>query len=162
MSGYSNYVEFFKAALRENLAGMAGLDCTVGETRPQQETFSSKGLAVIVGIAGKRQGLVVLDIGKESARRLCELIDGESYSLEDEFVLHTLTEFANIVTGHAVTLLNDAHKDLHLEMTPPSLFLGNELKITGYRIKTEFFEADTPVGKMTVTIGFKGGRSGGC
>jgi CheY-specific phosphatase CheX len=161
MPGSGSYTEFFRAALKENLAEMAGLDCMVGETRPQQETFSSKGLAVIVGITGKRQGLVVLDIEKESARRLCELIDGESYSLEDEFVLHTLAEFVNIVTGHAVTLINDAHKDLHLEMTPPSLFLGSELKITGYKIKTEVFEADTPVGKMTVTIGFKGGKSGG-
>lgn len=112
---------------------------------------------MIVGLTGERPGFVILDTDRETARRLCELIDGQAHSLEDDFVLHTLAEFAYIVTGHAVTVVNDAPEGAHFEMTPPSLFCGDEVKVTGHRVEAEAFDADTPVGKLSVTVGFERG-----
>lgn len=131
--------------------------CAVGDPRPQPNTFELNGLAAIVGLTGEKPGFVILDTDRETAWRLCELIDGQINSLEDDFVLHTLAEFAYIVAVHAVTAINNAPGGIHFEMTPPGLFYGDKVKVTGYRVEAEAFDADTPIGKVSVTVGFERG-----
>lgn len=153
---HDNYISHFTAAFKENITAMTGLDCTPGEARPQTRTFASEGVAVLIGVTGTRPGIIILDTSREIARRLSELINQEEYSLEDEFVLYTVAEFANVVSGHAISLINDLHA-LHLDLTPPSIFVGDKLKITSTKIRPEVVEINTPIGKMSLTAGFERG-----
>lgn len=152
-----DYLEHFISSLKRNLMELVELDCAVSDPRPQPNTFESNGLAVIIGLTGERPGFVILDTNREAARRLCGLIDGQAHSSEGDFVLHALAELANIVAGHAVTAINNAPESTHFEMTPPGLFCGDKVKVTGHRVEAEVFDADTPVGKLSVTVGFEGG-----
>lgn len=133
---------------------MAGLDCEPGGPQPQSSTFKSNDLAVIIGITGTRPGIIIVDTGREPARRLCELINGEEYSADDEFVLYTIAEFANVVSGHAISILNDSN-GLHLDLTPPSIFFGDKVVITSPKIKPEVVEIKTPLGVISITVGFE-------
>lgn len=154
--GRNNYFDHFIKAFKGNITAMAGLDCKLSEARPQTRTFVSGGVAVIIGITGSTPGIVILDTSREIARKLSELINHEEYTAEDEFVLYTVAEFANVVSGHAISLINDLY-ELHLDLTPPSIFVGDKLKITSTKIKPEVIEFDTPIGKMSLTAGFERG-----
>ncbi|MEW6536941.1 MAG: chemotaxis protein CheX [Candidatus Auribacterota bacterium] len=155
LNNHENYLDQFTSAFKKNIMVMTGLTCELSEPRPQSITFASSGLAVIIGVTGTRPGIIILDTSREIARSLCELIDGEEYSLEDEFVLYTIAEFANVVSGHAISLISDLYVGLHLDITPPSIFSGEKLKITSPKIKPEVIEATTLIGKIYITLGLE-------
>ncbi len=99
---------------------MAGLDCSLGETAPQQGVLESKGLAVILGITGRISGRVILDTSREVACKLCGMMNGEEYGLGDDFVLFSMAEFVNILSGNATTNINNKHRGLNLRLAPPA------------------------------------------
>lgn len=153
-----NYLYSFSLSLKETLDEMAGLPCEAGPPRIQPATFESAGMAVIVGITGSRPGRIILDLSMETARKLSELINGEEYDINDEFILYTMSELANIVSGRAITQVNNMDRGLGLRLTPPGVFLGDRLYITSPKIGAELFSASTPEGSIQVSVGFEGGR----
>ncbi|MEW6182072.1 MAG: chemotaxis protein CheX [Bacillota bacterium] len=154
MKKQDGYLNQFVSSFGKNINTMAGLNCEYDKPRRQSSTFRSNGLTVIIGITGARPGIIIVDTGRELARRLCELINGEEYSTDDEFVLYTIAEFANVFSGHAVSLLNDSN-GLQLDLTPPSILFGDKVVITSPKIKPEVIEIKTPLGEISITVGFE-------
>lgn len=153
----NNYVNFFATALKDNLLEMAQLNCDISEPQPQTQTFISGGMAVILGITGKRPGRIIIDTSKTTAIKLSQIINGEE-ELNEEEVMDTMAELGNIISGHTITHANNANRGLNLMLTPPSIFCGEDICITSPKIQSEIINTATPVGKIVVSIGFEGGR----
>ncbi|MGD0621678.1 MAG: response regulator [Thermacetogeniaceae bacterium] len=151
-----NYLEYFRTALKDTLQDMAGLECSFGETELQQGILESEGLAVILGIAGKMTGRVILDTSREVACRLCGMMNGEEYGLEDDFVLFSLAEFLNILSGNATTNINNSHRGLNLRLAPPSVFVGRRLNINSPKVKAHMIRMETAAGAINLSVGFEG------
>jgi CheY-specific phosphatase CheX len=151
-----DYLDCFRRALKDTLQEMSGLDCILGETIPQQGILESKGLAAILSITGKMQGRVILDTSREVACWLCARMNGEEYGPEDDFVLFSLAEFLNIISGNATTELNNRHRDLNLRVTPPSVFVGRRLNINSPKVKAGIIRMETDAGDICLSVGFEG------
>lgn len=153
----ATYSDYFRSALESALKEMADLDCSCGGTEIQEGILVSKGVAVILGVTGKRSGRIILDTSKEVACRLSEAMTGEKYELEDDFILYSLSEILNILSGKATTRINNIHKDMNLRLGPPSIFVGNPLNINSPKIRAEIINATTTGGDISLNVGFEGG-----
>ena len=152
----ANYLEHFAASMVENLQEMAGMEAQSNPPTAQEVAFASKGFAVIIGITGKRPGRVILDTQEETAKKLSEAINGEV--CDEEFVLDTMAELTNIVSGNGITTINNANPGMGLMLTPPSLFIGKDLMLVSPKLNAEVVTVSTPVGDVCLSIGFEGGK----
>lgn len=152
----NNYLDHFAASMIENLMEMAGMEAQANPPAPQDTAFASQGFAVVIGITGKRPGRIILDTSQATACKLSEAINGEE--CDEEFVLDTMAELTNIVSGNGITTVNNANPGMGLMLTPPSLFLGNELMIVSPKLNAEVVTIATPVGEVFLSIGFEGGK----
>lgn len=152
-----NYLDSFAKAVRENLLAMADLESEIGHPIPQLDSFASSGIAVIIGITGKRPGRIIFDTSQGTAHKISQLINGED-QINEELMLDTLAEFGNIVSGHATTIINNLNKGYNLMLTPPSIFFGAKLNIISPKLQAEFINVKTPAGDLTVSVGFERGK----
>lgn len=151
-----NYLEHFAASMVENLREMAGMEASFNPPTHQETAFASQGFAVIIGITGKRPGRIILDTQQGTARKISDTINGEE--CDAEFILDTMAELTNIVSGNGITRVNNANPGMGLMLTPPSLFLGNPLTIVSPKLNAEVVTVKTPVGDVFLSIGFEGGK----
>lgn len=153
----ATYLDCFRTALENALKEMADLDCSCAQPEILEGILPSRGVAVILGVTGKRSGRVILDTSRDVAWHLSEAMNGEKYELEDDFILYSLSEILNILSGKAITLINNMHKDMNLRLGPPSIFVGSPLNINSPKIKAEIITATTAAGDISLNIGFEGG-----
>jgi CheY-specific phosphatase CheX len=152
----SNYLEHFATSMIENLQEMAGMEAQAGSPAKQDTAFASQGFAVIIGITGKRPGRIILDTSQQAAQKLSDAINGEV--CEEDFVLDTLAELTNIVSGNGITKVNNENQGMGLMLTPPSLFIGEELTIVSPKLNAEVITVSTPAGEVFLSVGFEGGK----
>ena len=152
----ANYLEYFAASMVENLSEMAGMEAQSNPPAPQETAFASKGFAVIIGITGKRAGRIILDTLEDTARKLSAAINGEE--CDEEFVLDTMAELTNIVSGNGITTVNNNNPGMGMMLTPPSIFIGSELTLVSPKLNAEVVTVTTPVGEILLSIGFEGGK----
>lgn len=150
----SNYLEHFSASMIQNLQEMAGMEAQASQPIKQETAFASQGFAVIIGITGKRPGRIILDTADQTAQKLSEAINGEV--CEEDFVLDTLAELTNIVSGNGITKVNNENPGMGLMLTPPSLFIGDELTIVSPKLNAEVITVSTPIGDVFLSVGFEG------
>lgn len=151
-----NYLDHFSVAIKNNLTDMASTEVRMGEIQVQPMSFSSRGFAVIIGITGSRSGRIIIDTDGATAKTLSDAINQED--TEEEFVLDTMAEVTNIISGNGITLVNNANPGMGLMLTPPSVFLGENLLIVSPRMNAEMMKLQTDYGDLLISIGFEGGR----
>lgn len=152
----ANYLEHFSASMLQNLQEMAGMEAVASQPAVQETAFASQGFSVIIGITGKRPGRIILDTTQETACKLSNTINGEE--CDEEFVLDTMAELTNIVSGNGITTVNNANSGMGLMLTPPSIFIGNQLTIVSPKLNAEVVAVTTPLGLINLSIGFEGGK----
>jgi CheY-specific phosphatase CheX len=154
---HDNYIQQFAEAIKENLLEMAELECEISSPQEQNGTLVSKGLTVILGITGKRPGRIIIDTTRFTAKVLSQKFNDES-SIDEQLILDSMAEFGNIVSGHTITKVNNLYKGLGLMLTPPSLFMGVNLKIISPKISADSVNISTSVGQIVVSVGFERGK----
>jgi chemotaxis protein CheX len=101
-------------------------------------------------------GRVILDTSREVACKLCGMMNGEEYGLEDDFVLFSMAEFLNILSGNATTNINNKQRGLNLRLAPPSVFVGKRLNINSPKVKADIIRMETAAGDIRLSVGFEG------
>ena len=153
-----DYLAIFAETLEKHIGEMTGLVCKKGQATVQPATLASAGVAVVIGVTGSKRGRVILDVGRETAKKLADLVDGETYDINDEFITYTIAELTNIVAGQAITVINNMEKGLSLRLTPPSIFFGDKLFLTSPKVEAKVIIVSTPEGDIGFSVGFEGGR----
>ena len=151
-----SYLIDFSNAFKQNLNDMAFITSEMTALEIQKDSLISQGVAVLIGITGKHPGRIIFDTSLETATELSRLINEEN-NIEQQLVLDTMSEFANIVSGHTTTLINNANKTMGLMLTPPSIFFGDKITISSPKINAHILRFNTEIGNITVSIGFEGG-----
>lgn len=107
-------------------------------------------VAVIIGITGRLEGRMILELGKNTALRLCEALNwGEPFPAFNDMARATLAELANLVSGRAVTYLND--KGTAVSITPPVIFCGMGMKASSVLVPF-VVPIETDCGKLKVNV----------
>jgi chemotaxis protein CheX len=88
------------------------------------------GAAVYIGISGDVQGRVIYDMGRTTAVKIASAMNQEDLPGLNEMVRSTIQELGNIISGGASTKLHDNLNGKHVDITPPSMIVGDDTEIS--------------------------------
>lgn len=108
------------------------------------------GVATLVGLAGDVEGRVLIDMSQETAVKIASSMNGETLTEMDELVKATITELANMVTGHAVTKLHDL--GFKFDLTPPSIITGSDMQVTDMNVEALIVPLSVPHGLVEINV----------
>lgn len=101
----------------------------------EDSSFLSKEVVVIVGLTGRIRGQVVLSFSKESSLSVASAMMGGMEVTElDGISKSAISELANMIMGNTATIL--ASRGIGIEITPPSLLIGEKISISPGDMKT--------------------------
>jgi len=130
-----DYINPFIEASQSVLMMMTGNKPELGQVYIRESPFKSDNVAVIVGLTGKIRGQVILSFSQKSALAVASaMMGGMTVSVLDEISKSAISELANMIMGNTATLL--ASRGIGIEITPPSLLMGEKLLITPANMKT--------------------------
>ncbi len=130
-----DYINPFIEASQSVLMMMTGNKPELGQVYIRKSPFKSDNVAVIVGLTGKIRGQVILSFSQKSALAVASaMMGGMTVSVLDEISKSAISELANMIMGNTATLL--ASRGIGIEITPPSLLMGEKLLITPANMKT--------------------------
>lgn len=151
------YFVVFKEALMDDVNRMAKTLLTYKDEYSCNKEFESKGLTIIVGIIGKFSGRMLIDLSKETAHTIVSAILKKEPKSNDE-IIAVLSEFTNIVSGNACSILNRKDKALGLRVAPPSILYGENVLISAPTFNTTTAISETVYGEILLNVGFQRGE----
>jgi len=144
------YVQPFVDSAQRILAEAVPGRIVAGDLRLSSAALPSRGVTAIVGVTGEGEGRVLFDMDRETALRIASAMNGEPFHELDQLAKDTLCELAGMMTGKAVSALNDGgHR---LRVTPPTLFTGENVSISGGELEALVVPLETPFGEIAVNV----------
>lgn len=151
-------LDFFISSSIGIIEEMTELQAKRGKEQIRPGSVVSSGVVTIIGITGRHKGRLMLNLPEQMAKIIAEKINGEELQGDDveETILLSISELANIISGKAITLINNQFKDYNLRLAPPGIFYGEGIEIANPGFKTISIMINTEEGYLDVDIGFEG------
>jgi len=138
---------------------MLDTEIAKGQPEPEGESFASRGFTVMVGLTGGWEGWFLLDMSQETACIFAGTMTGEEYSsIENEEVLYAGAEIANIISGNAITVINDAQPGLNIRLAPPSVFAGLGMSMFNARLSSSSVLMESKAGPVKINVAAREGK----
>lgn len=132
---------------------MLDLNISSGQVENEGEGFLSQGLTVMVGFCGGWRGWFFLDMSQATALKLTEILIGEQYdTVAEENVLLSGAEVGNIISGNAITNINNSQPGLNIRLTPPSVFAGENMSLFNVRLSAHSVLMQTEAGPVKINV----------
>lgn len=129
------YINPFIEASQSVLMMMTGKKPNLKQVYLRKSPFQSDNIAVIVGLTGKIRGQVIISLNIESALAVASaMMGGMPVSELDDISKSAISELGNMIMGNTATLL--ASRGIGIEITPPSLLVGEKITIAPSNMKT--------------------------
>jgi chemotaxis protein CheX len=145
-----DYVGPFVSSAREILEKVLSGRIEAGKVRLSPAPVSSRGVTAIVGVTGEGEGRVLFDMSRETAIRIAAELNEEPQAEFGALAKETLSELASMMTGRAVTLLND--RGHRLRVSPPTLIAGDNVTISNSELETMVVPLETSCGEVVVNV----------
>ncbi len=129
------YINPFIEASQNVLQQIAGLTAKLGKVFIKTSPYKSDTVAIIVGLTGQMRGQVIFTMNKSVAMYIASsMMGGMPVNELDEISKSAISELTNMILGNAATILYN--KGIGIEITPPSLLMGDNMQITPNKMKT--------------------------
>lgn len=149
-----NYINPFVEAAFEIMSEILNTPISRGQLQLKRIGEDMKGLTVIIGVTGVVSGRIVFDMTEETAIKIAEKLNEESFTTTNDMVRSTIAEVGNMVTARAVTKL--AKEDRTFNFSPPTLIVGDHITFfESDDIEALIIPIDTGYGIMEINIAFK-------
>ncbi|MFA9378702.1 MAG: response regulator [Lachnotalea sp.] len=147
----------FKESLLDGVNKMTKTLLTFKEEYSTTKEYESNGMTIIIGIIGKFSGRMLIDLSKETANSIAAALLRREPKNKDE-MMAAMSEFTNIISGNACSVLNRKDKALGLRVAPPSLLYGESVYISAPSFNTTTTIAETNFGDLLLNVGFTRGE----
>jgi chemotaxis protein CheX len=115
-----------------------------------EDTYRRKGVAALITIKGDIEGRIILDLSPEVAVRLASHLAGTELPASEQLVCETVCEFANMVIGNSVTLLND--QGFRFKVFPPEIHVNEAGLASTVDTEAMVLGLETPCGEIYLNI----------
>ncbi|MDI9515042.1 MAG: chemotaxis protein CheX [Clostridiaceae bacterium] len=142
------YINPFIEASQSVWTMMTGNKPVLGKVYLKKVPYQSDDVAVIVGLTGKIRGQVVISMRTDTALKVVSsMMGGMAVPELDEISKSAISELGNMIMGNTATIL--ASRGIGIEITPPSLLIGEKMLITPAHMTTIcvplLLEGDDPI-----------------
>lgn len=129
------FINPFIEASQTVLKQIASIDAKLGKVYLKDSPYKSENILILVGLTGSIRGQAIFSMSKNLAMSIAsKMMFGMPVTELDEISKSAISELANMILGNAATLLYNKGKNV--EITPPSLLMGDNMSISPNRMKT--------------------------
>lgn len=152
----NNFEEAFKESIFSFLKREIGGEVVVEKLADHPMTTSSSGISVAIGIIGRHDGRLIMDMSENTALAMTrKILQDDGQQIDD--AINFLSEFTNVIGGNACSLLNGLNRSFGLRVSPPTVFRGKDIIISIGDIMSESFVIKTDLGEVFMNVGFQKG-----
>ena len=152
----NNFEEAFKESIFSFLKREIGGEVVIEKVDEHPMTTNSSGISVAIGIIGRHDGRLIMDMSESTALGMTrKILQDEGQQIDD--AINFLSEFTNVIGGNACSLLNGLNRSLGLRVSPPTVFRGKDITISIGDIMSESFVIKTDLGDVFMNVGFQKG-----
>lgn len=139
------YINPFIEASQQVFQMVIGVKPSLKKVYLRTSPYSSDSVAVMVGLSGKVHGQVIISLSVDTAKLIAStMMGGMPVDIFDDMAKSAIAELGNMIIGNTATILST--KGINVEITPPSLMMGESLAIS-------------PSGKNTICVPLDLGNS---
>lgn len=129
------YINPFIEASQTVLKQVAFLDAKLGKVYLKTSPYNSEDIIIMVGLTGKIRGQAIFSMSRELGMKIASaMMMGMQVTEFDEISKSAISEMANMIMGNTATLLYN--RGINIDITPPSLLMGENMQITPSKMKT--------------------------
>lgn len=129
------YINPFIEASQTVLKQITALDARLGKVYLKTSPYKSEDIIIMIGLTGKIRGQAIFSMSREFSMKIAScMMMGMQVTEFDEISKSAISELANMIMGNAATLLYN--RGTNVEITPPSLLMGENLQITPSKMQT--------------------------
>jgi len=148
------YINPFIEASQTVLKQVANVDAKLGKVYLRSSPYMGESILIIVGITGKMRGQAIFTMSKKVAFMIASaMMFGMPVDELNEISKSALSELTNMILGNTATLLYN--KGIGIEITPPSLLLGENLQISPSKMQTicvPLYLTDTDTLEINISV----------
>ena len=145
-----DYVQPFASSARTILGEILSGSVNSGSVGLSPAPLWSHGVTAIVGVTGEGEGRVLYDMSRDTAIGIAAEMNFEECVELDSLAKDTLSELASMMTGRAISILND--KGHRLRVSPPTLVAGDNVTISNTDLETLVVPVSTRHGEVLVNV----------
>lgn len=129
------YINPFIEASQTVLKQIASIDVSLGKVYFKNSPYQSESIVIMVGLTGKIRGQAVFTMSKKLAFSIASaMMFGMPVTEFDEISRSAISELSNMILGNTATLLYN--KGMPIDITPPTLLMGENVQISPSKMKT--------------------------
>jgi chemotaxis protein CheX len=129
------YINPFIEASQTVIKQITTFEAKLGKVYLKTAPYRSEDLIIMVGLTGKIRGQAIFSMKKSLGMKIASsMMMGMPVTEFDEMSKSAISEMANMIMGNAATIL--FNKGINIDITPPSLLMGENLQITPNKMKT--------------------------
>jgi DNA-binding NarL/FixJ family response regulator len=152
----NNFEEAFKESIFSFVKREIGGEVSVEKVLDHPMTTNSSGISVAIGIIGRHDGRLIMDMSEETALGMTrKILQDDGQQIDD--AINFLSEFTHVIGGNACSLLNGLNRSFGLRVSPPTVFRGKDITISIGDIMSESFVIKTDFGDVFMNVGFQKG-----
>ena len=110
-------------------------------------------VTVVIGITGRLTGIAVYGMSEEMAMSVVSRMMGSPIDELDDLAISGIAEMANVITGHATTLLTAM--GLHCDISTPTVLLGSGARLSTGKIQRLVMPLHTDLGILQTQVAVK-------
>lgn len=129
------YINPFIEASQTVLKQIANIEARLGKVYLKTAPYKSEDIIIMVGLTGTIRGQAIFSMSKKLAMSIASsMMFGMPVTEFDEISKSAISELTNMILGNTATLLYN--RGASIEITPPSLLMGENLQISPNKMKT--------------------------
>ena len=154
-----SYVTTFAKVLQQSLLSIFGIKSEIEISQNEESVLHVDGVAAVIGIVGEPKGRVALYMDSETMYSLSKAMLGmdPQDDLSADEAEAAIEEAGNIITGRAVSRINDVFKDKEMRITPPGTVIGTDIILSNPELISFNVVAKTSYGNVFMNVGFARG-----
>lgn len=154
-----SYVTTFAKVLQQSLVSIFGIQSEIEISQNEESVLRVDGVAAVIGIVGEPKGRVALYMDSETMYSLSRAMLGldPQDDLSADEAEAAIEEAGNIITGRAVSRVNDVFKDKEMRITPPGTVIGSDIILSNPELISFNVVAKTSYGNVFMNVGFARG-----
>jgi DNA-binding NarL/FixJ family response regulator len=154
-----SYVTTFAKVLQQSLVSIFGIQSEIEISQNEESVLHVDGVAAVIGIVGEPKGRVALYMDSETMYSLSKAMLGmdPQDDLSADEAEAAIEEAGNIITGRAVSRINDVFKDREMRITPPGTVIGSDIILSNPELISFNVVAKTSYGNVFMNVGFARG-----
>jgi chemotaxis protein CheX len=145
------FINPFVAAAFTVLENMGNLKVKKGKLSVKASPIAGSEVNAVIGVTGDVKGQVLYSMTEETAKRLAStMMMGMPVTEFDELSKSAISELGNMITGNAASELGNS--GLNCNITPPSLFMGENVRVSIKDTQILVIPLETDFGEFTIYV----------